>query len=88
MVRPKYGPDDHWEGVYDEMGWIPVSYLEKFAICLIDGGCSVRDANVIANHEEQLRATYGYAPGRHSPPMVGKMAEPSMVAYSRKLAGE
>jgi hypothetical protein len=87
MARPKYGPDEHWEGTYDELGWIPASYLERFAICVIDGGCDVRTANVIANGEEQARAMGGYAPNRPmSAAAIAKVA-PSMVEYSRRVTG-
>ncbi|MFT3926686.1 MAG: hypothetical protein QM778_29345 [Myxococcales bacterium] len=80
------GPDENWEGSYDEIGWVPASYLERVAICVIDGGCTQREANVIANNEEQARGM-NWTPFRgETIPGLAK-SEPSMLEYSRKLVG-
>jgi hypothetical protein len=80
------GPDAEWLGIYDELGWIPADVLERIAICVIDGGLSYRDAVHVANSEEQARGM-NWWPGKHEGPGLVR-AEPSMLAYTRKLAGQ
>jgi hypothetical protein len=81
---PYRGPDEHWEGVYDDQGWVPAEVLEKIAICMVDGGLNYRDAVHIANREEARRGTNWY-PGKVTAPGLARV-EPSMIAYWRKTA--
>jgi hypothetical protein len=51
MAAAPRGADETWEGVYVEGGWIPADYLERVAIMLIDGRCSLRHAQRVAAQE-------------------------------------
>lgn len=73
------GPDDAWEGWWTETGWIPADDMERVAICMIDGGCTLRNAQRIATAEAQSRGVSGKAPGL-------ARAAPTMLEYSAKLA--
>jgi hypothetical protein len=53
-------PDDEY--VRTPTGVVSVSYLERVAICMIDGGLSEQEARRIAAFEESQRAV-DYVPG-------------------------
>ncbi len=57
-------PDDSDRWIRIKNGVVPYEYLERIAICILEGGLSEQEATQLATLEHQRQGAGSYVPNR------------------------